>query len=641
MIVPTTHARTRHRGARAVPMLTKPFRLASRVGRLKARTVAIERTNAARCRARPRSPAPFASRLSFLVGCMARTLQVVSLARRSIDSFRIPDENRIEQAEASEFAGVPGGGHPLPVRTDLRLAARCRITAGAASSAPNASATGCATLNDNKHAGITMANESVAQLLLRLAWKRLWKPGTPYYLPNVLVNGASGNGKHVAPLGSRPVPALGPFDLASQDPWGHVSITLRDGAVDGLQTAADGGFTYDDKTSAYTAKIAFGQLAYRAPYAVDGDGLLGCALSGASALLQIIGGADAALAAPQAAGDSAHEERIRLANEYQDRLVQSPAGLSLVGTYYDNNWAMNQIVRDPRPNAFLRQWANEKTSQMARLTQGAAQAPEDPSRKIGDDEYTLASYKRGVAFKKACVDKSVKQDDSDPFWKAGVESNAFHGLVERNHDGPTTVGHVMAQVANSPPSLLDDARARYREHMLAAANSASVEMAGDLPATLFRTSESAALYRRAYDEVMAEEAAYAEQVASGAVSEAAAGAFPVAKGNARATFGAPAFTMKGTITVTGNGDDLKLRLTLAAIEANLPRLSIDVQPFDWFTGKGDQRSLYDLVSKKVAQARFIQDLLRKKIDEKLSDAKVLGYLQDRINDAIDEALGKV
>lgn len=486
-----------------------------------------------------------------------------------------------------------------------------------------------------------MANESVAQLLLRLAWKRLWKPGTPYYLPNVLINGASGNGKHVAPLGSRPVPALGPFDLASQDPWGHVSITLRDGAVDGLQTAADGGFTYDDKTSAYTAKIAFGQLAYRAPYAVDGDGLLGCALSGASALLQIIGGADAALAAPQAAGDSAHEERIRLANEYQDRLVQSPAGLSLVGTYYDNNWAMNQIVRDPRPNAFLRQWANEKTSQMARLTQGAAQAPEDPSRKIGDDEYTLASYKRGVAFKKACVDKSVKQDDSDPFWKAGVESNAFHGLVERNHDGPTTVGHVMAQVANSPPSLLDDARARYREHMLAAANSASVEMAGDLPATLFRTSESAALYRRAYDEVMAEEAAYAEQVASGAVSEAAAGAFPVAKGNARATFGAPAFTMKGTITVTGNGDDLKLRLTLAAIEANLPRLSIDVQPFDWFTGKGDQRSLYDLVSKKVAQARFIQDLLRKKIDEKLSDAKVLGYLQDRINDAIDEALGKV
>lgn len=185
------------------------------------------------------------------------------------------------------------------------------------------------------------AQDNVPETVLKLAWKLLWTKGTPFYLPTIILNGLDQGGHPLPPLAARPVKDLGPIALFDKDPWGTVSITLSDASVAGLDSIGDQGFTFDSATSTFTAKISFSSLVFAGRYGVEGSGLAGCAVAGATGLLGLF--PTRAIAAE--GGNDFDDEHLVLARNYQAQLATSPGGLKLVGHYYDNNDAMNEIVR--------------------------------------------------------------------------------------------------------------------------------------------------------------------------------------------------------------------------------------------------------------------------------------------------------
>ncbi|MBX9813373.1 MAG: hypothetical protein K2X76_01585 [Sphingomonas sp.] len=464
----------------------------------------------------------------------------------------------------------------------------------------------------------------VAEFLLKQAWKLLWKPGTPYYLPTVLVDGASGDGHQVPPLGNRPVPDLGPFGLFGDSTFGEVNLSLSHGQIGGLGSAADGGFTYDETTAIFTATINWQGLSYAGDYAVTGNGLVGCAAAGAAGLMKVIPAHDTQVEAVEL-GAGEDDPRLQQARDYRDKLVQTPAGLELVGTYYDNNWAMNEIVRGD--NVFT-SFMNQKRAISAGLadqTSAAAAAPNDPNKTVGDTDYYVNSMLRQVVFERACQNAGGGGGD-DPFADAAAATLSFKGLVNANYAGAVTVGQVMTEVAAAPAGAV----ARH----LAAGAQGVAEIA---TADAFRSEEARLAYQRAEAEA---EAFISDYEARGGpnrlFSELAllGGDLPIGAGSFNDSFAAPNVVINGTVTVTGDPNNPQLTVTLTKLVANLPSINISLSSGGWA-----QPSLYDRVTQALANAGFVHDLIRQKLGDKLGDATVLAYLSARINDAINKALG--
>jgi hypothetical protein len=483
------------------------------------------------------------------------------------------------------------------------------------------------------------AGNSVAEILLRLAWRQLWKPGTPYYLPAAVASGASGNGVVVPRLAERPVPDLGPYNLFSADPWGDVSIALRENVLDGLPTIADGGFSYDDDTRAYAAKVTFGALEFSGQYFLAGDGLAGCALASISGLLHEIPTLAAARSGetplPGDEPQPPEQVQIALAQDYRSRLVRSEAGLDLVARYYDNNEAMNEIASGQ--NVFTANFTTVTTTadgervnsvDLANRTTAAAKNPSDPDETVGDTAYRAHSYTMQILFARAC-ETAYRSTHDTKYTNAGDASTDFATLViNRGPAAAVTADQVMDSVhaadRDDPTWALlrrrpGDAPADYAELGLRPPQEASEE---------YRLAMEAA--QQIIDEW---EASGRESLFSWEVAERAAGTdgVPIGYGTFSDHISGPSLTVNGSVNYTGTPTSLTLTISVDSITADLPEIDIQLA--------GNPGTLYDRVVGALAQATFVKELLRKKLQAVVSDQSVRTYLQDRVNQSISQALG--
>lgn len=481
--------------------------------------------------------------------------------------------------------------------------------------------------------GTLGSGDSVAEILLRIAWKQLWKPGTPYYLPDAIANGASGGGKTVPPLPARPVPDLGPYNLFSSDPWGDVSITLKQNTLGGLPSIADGGFSYNDATRTYTAKVTFGALDFAGQYDVTGGGLAGCAVASVSGLLHALPAPSALRAdAAEAAGE---QEQIVLAQDYRGKLVASDKGLDLVAKYYDNNEAMNEIANGQ--NIFSKNFATLATTtdgqtvtsaDLADRTTVAAKNPSDPSHTVGDKAYRVHSYRMQILFARACQEAYLATGDPK-YTQAGGGSTDFATIVTNNGpEGTVTVDQVMGAVDSGDENHPAVALLRRR----------SQEPFVDYAALGLRAPQEASEeYRLAMDlaqETIDEwEASGQESLFSWEVTErdALAAAIPIGTGTFEDRVTGPSVTVTGTVNYVGEPTELTLTITVDSIDADLPQIDIHLA--------GNPGTLYDKVVDAMARANFVKDLLRKKLQAAMNDETVRTYLQDRVNQSISQALG--
>jgi hypothetical protein len=443
---------------------------------------------------------------------------------------------------------------------------------------------------------------NVPETIMNIVWKLLWTPGTPFYLPSLIANG-SPDGGPIAPLGDRSVQDLGPFALFDQKPWGTVSISLSNSKLGGLQTVSDGGFTFNSQTSSFTAALNFQSLRYAGSYAVDGSGLAGCAVAGLTGLLGLFPGGGSRLAAT--GGSEFDNEHLVLARDYQAQLVNSPAGLGLVSNYYDNNDAMNEIVRGQTyfNHAFPTILTAGKTSKdYADQTTAAAKAPNDPANTVGDANYRLHAFRMQVVFAKSAEDL-YKQTGDPKYTEAGTAKDHFAATVEASGiTGPNTVGQVMGAVQSAPRESLRAVRATPvvlpPEYVAALA-----EMDAD------HLKWSAANTSRPFSQLQA------------------MAAMNLGSGYFEDTFSVPSLKIEGTVTVTGQLPKVSLVVTLTKITAAIPRINITIST-------SLPNTLYQAVVSALANADFVKDLMSTKVNEALASQDVLTFLSKVINDAI-------
>jgi len=456
------------------------------------------------------------------------------------------------------------------------------------------------------------------ELLMQIAWKRLWTPGTPYYLPTAILSGASGNGITVDPLGTLSIADTGAIPLVQSSTWGNISVELVNAEVAGINTLTNGGMVYDSTSGAFTATLGLTAGSFTGDYSASGTGVAGCAISAASTLLG--SGADAAFVRDD---DPVEDPNLALATSYRDQLALSDAGLDQVASYYNNNDTLNEVVSGQNgPNAFTAAWPNAtptgpgKTSgYFAQQTSTAAQNPNDPNATVGDTDYSVHSFcMQGILLKTLLAMSTQKGDRYD---QAAQSTLTFRSQVQQQPPGPTTVGTVMTTLGTTPPT-------QVASNTLDEGPPAATEAAQpvDWDAVL---QQADAYVDETYGhwDTMATEQHTEWTAALQASSNSINGSFVD-------NFSVPSAKLSGTIQVVGVSPNTSLQITLSSFDVTVPRIAISL------SGSG---SFLDAVQNAIANANWFQDLMAKKIHDQLNSANLLSWLTDRVNQSITEALG--
>lgn len=445
--------------------------------------------------------------------------------------------------------------------------------------------------------------------IMDLAWKLLWKKGTPFYLPDLILHGGTVDGKQVDGIDGQTVQSLGPVALFNKKPWGTVAVTFNAAVLSGLSSIQDKGFTFDTTRESFSARVGFDSLIFSGSYALTGDGLAGCTIAGASGVLGLFPARG--LEATTDGGGDYDDAHLELARGYRAQLVGTPTGLVLVSNYYNNNDAMNEIVRGD--TFFHKRFPTATTdgknsTDFANQTTLAAQNPTSTEHTVGGEAYSEHSFYMQIAFNKTAVDLYQKSKD-DKYLDASNASADFLGKVQQTGMAaqPHTVQEVMDKVASTPSEA---ARA----------------------AVMATTPESPA-YKRALDRV---ENDWEDWKAKGNINRSytellESSDLPLGSGTFIDSFGVPTFTFDGEAKITGTVPNVTLTITLTGISVDLPQINLQVN-----TSNPD--TLYQTFVSALAKAQFIHDLLRNNINTALSQSTVLDWFSARINDAIKHAL---
>lgn len=464
-----------------------------------------------------------------------------------------------------------------------------------------------------------MSQQSTDEIILRAAWKLLWTPGTNYYLPNVMQNGLNWNNIHIPPLEGSSVQDIGPVTLFKEPVLGYINLTMSSNRINGLPSINNQGFGYVDATHTLTLKIGFGQLNVSGHYEVDSGGVVGCAIGAANALL----GTSLAMAMSGASTDN-----IDLAYQYRDKLSDpsNPNGNQLVNTYYDQNDTINSIVlaqnavvngKTNKSNGlFNYAWINyttdgKDTAFYMNNTSDAAKNPDNTGTGFNDDNYNgHGFYMETILTIEANSLKQLGDPNGTALYDAiyGNAGNSSLNAEAQSYDG-NSVNNFMGYVKEGGSSSLH---------------------ADALKAVNLRKGP---IYQKAYEKAHAFHEEWLannrhEEYATDVNRFASLGDISQITGSFTDSFGLPALSITATVAMPGD----TLVVTVTDLTATLPSLDVTLNP-------DHASSLNAKVQNAIANAGFMQNLMKTKIISGINSDDVKKYLSDRVNDAINKIFG--
>ncbi len=281
---------------------------------------------------------------------------------------------------------------------------------------------------------------------LDLAWKSLWDDSTPYHFASAVRKGIrSGAKARVRPVKSLSFPDTGDVVLFNRDPWGGVSINLKNNKVCQLHTGMPQGVEFDPATfEPFGPESVFQKPPNtRESSCVVRRGLVtGSALKMAGLALKSID----RRCAPGA------DQYVTQAQAYQSQLVNTDNGRLMVGTYYDHNEAYCQIFTN---TLFLKQWQThqtegQNTAQFAAQTYNASLSGSINTVSVngqpnsqGNSPYNLHAFYMQLLVVATC--------NAQCNCKAALAASNFQGVTQPQSLTAQTVSNVINIVNTSTP----------------------------------------------------------------------------------------------------------------------------------------------------------------------------------------------
>ncbi|WP_160139808.1 hypothetical protein [Chryseobacterium sp. c4a] len=473
------------------------------------------------------------------------------------------------------------------------------------------------------------------------AWNMLWnKQKHPdYYLPDVILNGIKANGITVDPLGNLDIPKYGPFTLFQESGLGSISIEFSNNIIQGLNTMSNDGINVPADGSAFSATVKISALASSGKFDVLATGLSMCAVDSVWALGSLTG--KKALSA----ADIDDSPGIIQAKDYRTKLLnQGENGQFLVSTYYDNNNVYNDIANDPS-TIFNYNWAYYQTNGkgpdgttqvtvtskiLSSETTVAAQNPDSNNQVVGYEAYNLHSYiGQGLMIKS--IDHKISdlqnqysgqtipasvQAQIDKLQQAKEATFVFGENTKPINQGNAngiTVNTAMNNVQNNAPITTSEMTSKHKTGM-SLAKAASND---DYP-----------LYTDAMIRVDEMEQEFLQLKAANKLSRNLKDSTPVS-GTYSLTIPVPTVTFNGKIITSESA----ISVQITSITAVIPPLMYNLKPSD------SGSSLVTKIMEHYASATYIHQLAQQKTNEALNSTQLLGYMTDRINQALNKVFG--
>jgi len=283
------------------------------------------------------------------------------------------------------------------------------------------------------------------KLTVEAAWNSLWNSRSPYNLPATFKNRRHVGQVWFAHIPEIPLADTGPVVLMNREPWGVVTVNLKNAAVSNLHTIEPIGFSHNTATGEVTAQVQFRNLKYAGDYEVRRGAPTASALKLASAQLR----------RPDALDDVTDpNDSISLAKSYQDQLSLQggPNGSIMLDTYYRHNDAYAANFNNPK---FAYKWANyaptgQNTAYYAAQTQTAATpgntgtvSVNGQPDKQGSSPYNIHSFSMQLLVVGACNAASN--------FDAATAASCFDSATTSPSTTSQTVNSVMNIVQTTPP----------------------------------------------------------------------------------------------------------------------------------------------------------------------------------------------
>ncbi len=439
--------------------------------------------------------------------------------------------------------------------------------------------------------------------LVEAAWRALWREDGRYNLPRAASRGLTTRRLRLPALRVLRLDDVGPLMLFNKEPWNGVALWLTRNRLELTGAPRAAGFEYDPGSGRIRLALSFPGLAYSAHYLIRSGMLPRSAMRAA--------------AGPLGLGDSS-DPNIQLAGQYQDNLLATDNGLTMVGSYWDNNEAYNFVFSNSL--VLQDQWTqtetppgsgqntlffSNQTSSAAQMGQSDPQPVQGVVSSNGYSHYAAhAATMQNFVWQTCLTYAKHEPDSSSQFAQAGHASSQFLAATQNFAVQPLTVPQVMSTVASTPREMLFAALPNARAPWQDLVDARAAEFAPKIEAEIVATKG----YRRPLHH------SRRRTPARGTLREELCLEHVVLEGRVREDGGCPQVALE----VTGGAE--------LAVDVRLSR----------FEGP-----LYDDVTRALSEANFLKDALGQRLGGALGGPRLAGFVGGLMNLALRGELGPV